>query len=334
MVRTPSWAPPGWPAEVERWVDLRLAAAGLRRTGGIDEVKVRAWSAVMTVPVEGGRLYFKALPPGLEHEAALTARLAEWFPDVVVPVLAADEARGWMLMPDAGTRLRESLKREDAEKVWTRILNGYAETQVRSVPKVDLLLAAGVPDRRLARMPALVDRMLAFVASTVDQAPGALSEAEVERLHALRPALLRAAERLAAFGIPETVQHDDLHDRNILVSDGRCLIFDWGDASISHPFLSLRAPFVNLGERFHVPKGDAVLARLRDAYLSHWQSFASLPALVEAYELSRPLAIVTPLLTWEAALKNATDSERSDPDGFTAGLIRELLALMERPDGN
>jgi hypothetical protein len=48
----------------------------------------------------------------------------------------------------------------------------------------------------------------------------------------------RAAE-LASFGIPETIQHDDLHDGQVFLSDGRYLLFDWGDACLSHPFFTL-----------------------------------------------------------------------------------------------
>ena len=45
--------------------------------------------------------------------------------------------------------------------------------------------------------------------------------------------------QLDGFGIPETLQHDDLHDGQVFVGDGRHLVLDWGDACISHPFFSL-----------------------------------------------------------------------------------------------
>jgi hypothetical protein len=35
--------------------------------------------------------------------------------------------------------------------------------------------------------------------------------------------------QLSAVAIPETVQHDDLHDGQVFVRDGRYLFFDWGD---------------------------------------------------------------------------------------------------------
>lgn len=41
-------------------------------------------------------------------------------------------------------------------------------------------------------------------------------------------------------GVPPTLQHDDLHDANVFVSGNRHRFFDWGDASVAHPFISLR----------------------------------------------------------------------------------------------
>jgi aminoglycoside phosphotransferase (APT) family kinase protein len=46
-------------------------------------------------------------------------------------------------------------------------------------------------------------------------------------------------DALAAHGLPETIQHDDLHDGQVYVRDGRYLLLDWGDACISHPFFTL-----------------------------------------------------------------------------------------------
>ena len=48
-----------------------------------------------------------------------------------------------------------------------------------------------------------------------------------------------ACEELASYGIPETIQHDDFHDGQVFVRDGRYLLMDWGDACVSHPFFTL-----------------------------------------------------------------------------------------------
>jgi Ser/Thr protein kinase RdoA (MazF antagonist) len=56
-----------------------------------------------------------------------------------------------------------------------------------------------------------------------------------------RVAPLRA--RLDAPSVPDSVQHDDLHGGNILISDAGPIVFDWGDSCISHPFMTLTVTF-------------------------------------------------------------------------------------------
>lgn len=62
---------------------------------------------------------------------------------------------------------------------------------------------------------------------------------EIDRLRAFAPRLPELSAELAAYGVAETVQHDDLHFANLYEKDGRLRVLDWGDTSISHPFASL-----------------------------------------------------------------------------------------------
>jgi len=41
------------------------------------------------------------------------------------------------------------------------------------------------------------------------------------------------------YGVSVTIQHDDFHDGQVFVHDGRYLLLDWGDCCVSHPFCSL-----------------------------------------------------------------------------------------------
>jgi hypothetical protein len=43
----------------------------------------------------------------------------------------------------------------------------------------------------------------------------------------------------AAHGLPETIQHDDLHDGQVYVRNGSSRVLDWGDACVSHPFFTM-----------------------------------------------------------------------------------------------
>lgn len=86
---------------------------------------------------------------------------------------------------------------------------------------------------------------------------------------------------LAAGGVPETLDHADLHGLNVYRCRGSWLILDWGDSCVSHPFLTAFVTFLHLEELSHLSPEDAVFARLRDAYLEPWGSSRELRDLFE-----------------------------------------------------
>jgi hypothetical protein len=220
------WEDPDWLAGAMAWVDERLNEAGRPRTGEPDQIHVRSWSTVIRVPTAAGATFFKANTEELRHEALVTLLLARRVPERVPPLIADDPELGWMLMDDGGTRLREVLAEERDLSRWGDVLDGAADIARAMEPDVDRLLAAGVPDLRLATLP---DRYAAMVeAADVEQ-----------RFRDAVPRVRDLAEELASYGVTETLQHDDLHDGQVFVSGDRQLILDWGDAVISHPFFTL-----------------------------------------------------------------------------------------------
>lgn len=225
------WTDPDWRADADSWVVARLEELGLAPTGPFEQPHVRPWATALRIPTDGGDVWFKANMPGLEHEARLVAVLAERRPDCIPPLLAHDPESGWMLMGDAGTRLRELVEAERELTRWLDILPLYAGVQVDLTPAADELVALGVPDIRLETLPGQAEALLGEVAGL---------EPDVRsRLAAALPEIRELSAELASFGVPATVQHDDFHDGQIYVRDGDYLLLDWGDACVSHPFFSL-----------------------------------------------------------------------------------------------
>ncbi|HEX5860271.1 MAG TPA: phosphotransferase [Nocardioides sp.] len=220
------WRDPAWLAEAHAWIEGRTGHLGLTRAGEIEQPHVYPWSTVLRVPTTRGDLWFKANSAELRHEASLVTLVAERVPERVPPLLASDLERGWMLMPDAGQRLREVIAVERNLHRWLDVLEATAEIQLAMEPDVDALLAAGVPDMRLATLP---DRYAQLMDTLQAEA----------RFRAAHAQVVELCEELAAFGVTETLQHDDLHDGQVFLRNGTHLIMDWGDACISHPFFTL-----------------------------------------------------------------------------------------------
>src|SRR5437899_453402 len=149
------WTDPTWLTGAQAWIERHVTC-----TGETEQVHLQRWSTVLRVPTAHGDVYFKANEPELRHEAALVSLLAARRPDCVPSLIAADLERGWMLMEDAGTRLRDIVERERDLSRWLEILPLYAGVQLDLVTDVPALLAAGVPDLRLALLADRYEQLL------------------------------------------------------------------------------------------------------------------------------------------------------------------------------
>jgi hypothetical protein len=292
-----SWEHPEFLDEARRWIESALAGLGLGVVGEIEQPHVRPWSTVLRVPTGSGDVWFKASVAGLAHDAGVSALLARLRPDLVLTPLAVDAERGWMLLPDGGERLREVLGRERSPARWLEIMPRYAELQIASAARLDELLERGLPDFRLARMPELVDEV-ANQAGLEPPPPGRVDDLRAE---------------LEALGIPETVQHDDLHDGNVFVRpDGGHAVFDWGDSCASHPFASLVVGLRGIAYRFELAERDPDLDRVRSAYLEPWTSYGDRASLLRAVVLSEAVGRLCRALAWLRAAGVPDDPESQE----------------------
>jgi len=142
------WRAPGFLDDAHAWIAARLAEQGRSVAGAIEQPHVTDWSTVMRVRTDDGVVWFKANDDSMRHEAAVTALLAPRSSGRVPAPLAADPRTGWMLLADAGQRLRDVIPEERSLERWHDVLEAYARLQLACEDEVDALLAAGLPDRR------------------------------------------------------------------------------------------------------------------------------------------------------------------------------------------
>jgi Phosphotransferase enzyme family len=295
------WLEPEWRADVEAWITARAEV-----TGPIEQPHIHPWSTVMRVPTADGDLWFKAVPPEAHgFEPRLTEILAEAFPDRVTRLLETDVERGWMLMRDAGTRLREL---DAPVSRWEEILPRYAELQIAVTPRSDELLALGVPDERPAGIPERIELLLEDDHALMLEESEELTPAQRDELRRRLPELRELVEELDAYAVPATIQHDDLHDGQVFVEDGRYRILDWGDSCVSHPFHTLTVTLRALAWRHTLEPGSERLLRLRDAYLEPFRA----PA--EAADLAYRTGTLARALAWHRFVQARPPDERDPED--------------------
>ena len=270
-VSLPLWRDPAWRTPAEAWVDSSLAAVGRARSGPSDTERLTPWSAVWRVPTDDGPVWFKGCSSGVAHEVRLYEVLARRTPDHVLPPVAADEKGRRLLLPDGGRTLRQTEGPRGDVAALERMLVDYAGMQRDLEPWTDELLDCGLEDRGPLRLAEVRAALLADDQVVLLGSPDGLSVEQRAELLAEQPAYEAQCADLAAYGIPLSLQHDDLHDNNVFATpDGHLRVFDWGDAIVGHPFGVLLISLRVIGDLLGVPDGAPALARLRDAYLEPW----------------------------------------------------------------
>jgi hypothetical protein len=300
------------------WAQQRLDELGCPAAGRPELVKARAWSSVYQIRTSGGPVWLKCSGGGTRYEARLARALAAWVPGRVLTPLAVQAERGWQLLPDGGTPLRQLAANQDPA-AWERFGAGYAELQRELTAHARQMLALGVPDQRPEVMPGQLDLLLQDPAMLI-------GEQQRAALQALRPTYAAACAALAQAGPAPTIQHDDLHSANVLPGSDRDRFFDWGDASVAHPFSSMLVALRTMADTFGTRPGDPVVRRFLAAYLEPWglgrdgQELAGLAAWT---------GMAGRALAWRRSLAAASPDDLAEYGDRASGWVTELLAARE-----
>ena len=322
------WHDPAWMKQAHEWILAETRRQSIQVTGDIEQPHLYPWSTVLHVPTNEGKLFFKATAPETMFEVPLTHRLAEWFPDRMPELAAVDLDRGWMLMRDGDGQLRQSIRPAQDIAPWRPVIHLFSELQAGAAKHLDELLAIGVPDYRLPILPDLYRQLLADEKSLlIDQEKG-LTTRDLQTLRGMAARFEQICAELAAYGIPESINHGDFHDGNVLVRERRIAIIDWADACLSHPFMSLRTLFVSieialkLDEYVFTPE----MAALLDHYLEAWHDYGSIEHLRSAYQVSKPVASIVKAANWHLTISNIQDEAlRAEYAWIVPELFREFL---------
>ena len=313
-----------WRQDAQVWVRERAEEAGLQVTGPIEQPRIRPWSTQLVAPTDRGRLWFKANCTALAFEPALHAALADLEADEVDEPLAIDADRGWILTRDRGTTL--GAQREPTPGDWQRLLANAAGMQRRLAEHGPRLLATGLPDCSPGSVLARFDEMVERLQELPPDHPSHLPADRAAELVAGRGVVEEAVTTLAASPLPVSVQHGDLHPRNVFEVGEALRVFDFGDAQWAHPLEVLAVPYGWLTQLTAIPFSDVVLA-----YCEVWADVVR-PAEVERL---LPAAMVTHAVnrswTWWGATVEASEEELRE---WGQGPLHYLaLALEPFPPG-
>jgi hypothetical protein len=319
------WSSAAWRELAVAWLDERLAEAGVERTGEVEQPRVRPWATVLRARTTRGVFWLKAAGPGTAFEVALYELLHRVAPEHVLTPLAADVARGWIVLPDGGPSLAERAEGLELVDAMAKVLPEYGQLQRDVAPHADDLVALGVTDMRAPVMPARFDEALEAVRGYVRRRGDEHERATFERVAALRDTFASWCEELARAPGAASIDHNDLHPSNVLVGRG-VTFYDWGDSVVAHPFASM---LVALGimQRYHlrVAVGAPEIRRLRDAYLEAFSDLAPHAELVATLELACRVGKAARALTWDRAVRAQEDGDSGDFAGAPLHCVGSIL---------
>ena len=313
------------------WAREQLTRRGISVTGDPEIVHDYPWAQVARIPTDRGAMFVKTMVPVIGHEVGITAALVRIRPDRVTPLIAYDVDRRFMLMEDAGERLRSILERDRDIRHWQGILPRYAELQLAAAPHIAELLAAGAPDMRATALPAAFEAAIENDELLTIAGPESSTAEDLTELRALVGRVREWSGALAG-AIPETIQHDDLHDGQIFLQAGRLRFLDWGDANVSHPFYSAVVLERVVAHTFHLTPGAPALLRLRDEYLEPFTALASRARIDEELALALVLGRLVRALTW-IRLVNALPRDQREGDAVPGWFALFLEAARARSRG-
>jgi hypothetical protein len=271
----------GQPVEpMLEWAAGILAARGIEITGPPAQLRRRAWSLIVRIPTDAGPVWLKANARAFAHEGPLLQRIAALRPGSVLEPIAVQPDHGWLLSRDGGDTAR------DVDAEWTGLIESYVDLQQS--------LTAHIEDLRATGTPYLPPTQLVTVYRHFEP-----------RIPGLTAAIEETAAALAEFD-RLSIEHNDLHPGNVFAgaTPGTGMLFDWGDAVITHAFLSqrmLNGPY-------------------RKQYFAHWRRRGPVSELeITLAERLAPLVSLHPWRTIDTSQPRFARMVQELLDGLQAG---------------
>ena len=269
-----------WDRDAQEWIGSHLGSRVVQCQWSATPVRSWSISSVARISVGpagvGERLYFKASPSFFSNEAAVTAAVADRFPEVSPRLAAVDRTRGWMLMEDLGEITLEAI---DSADLWREVMRALARIQIEFASDLSSLDRLGLKRRSTSAISCTLRQWTQNSHDLGLRYAARRTHSALVRLGPHLELVDRLCERIDSVGLPPTLDHGDLDAGNIFVRGDSPVIMDWSDASVSNPlFAPVLIPQVSR---------EPLLA---GAFLAEWTEFAEIDSLEEAFEVARPIA--------------------------------------------
>ena len=310
------------------WAEKYLIARGYCLTGSSVPVQITSYSSVIRILTSTGSVYLKQNPKGLSLEPNIIQILHDNLQSNVPIILAINDELNCFLVNDVGDPLRTKLKQQFQPDLLWQAVKLYTQIQSSTTEHIQNFLELGVPDWRLKNFPSLYRQLIHK--TDLLKADGLL-DIELETLDRLLPTVSSLCTQLSYFKLPETLDHCDFHDNNILIKENTLdmTIIDWGECVITHPFFSLITCLNQATRHYNLKESDRNYSELQDACFHHWLNSRSKDDLLDMMHIAKCLWPIYSALAIHRLVTCANLNIEIEPLRFKGRLTRYLKDFIK-----
>lgn len=271
-----------------KWAEESLVSKGYIIQKAPEIIQKTPYSSVIRFLTSVGHVYLKQTPPTLFLEVEIMKLLFNQFHANVPEIIAENKMFNCFLMRDCGNSLRESLKINFQPELLCKGVKRYTDIQRKVEGQTNTFIEFGVPDWRLEKLPDLYLKLIAEEELLIQDG---MTINELKNLQELHSVLVSIAELLSSYKIPETLDHCDFHDNNMLVANNMqdVTIIDWGETVVSHPFFALISFISTVAYRYKLQETSDTFIGLEDACFKNWLEIVPRNVLLEAMRLTKKI---------------------------------------------
>ncbi len=323
--------------KIIEWAEASLVSKGYVLKDSFADIQITPWSKVKRLFTAEGYIYLKEMPSTLSLEPVIVRILYEQFHANVPIIIDVNIELNCFIMKDSGKQLRELFKINFKSNLLIQAIKKYTYIQkgVADADQINTFLELGVPDWRLSQLPILYNQLINKEDLLKEDG---MNTHELDRLHELAEEFSSWCQFLSYYKIPETIDHCDFHDGNILQQNNtnKITIIDWGETVITHPFFSLISCLNNVAHRYHLNENDKTYIKLQHTCFENWLATDIKNNLSEAILLTKKLQPVYRALGFYR-LKMSCNAEKfrfwPEGQGCIMRPLRKFIAVADDMSG-
>ncbi len=204
----------------------------------VSPYRIRPWSQIFKIETIHKGLFFLKIPASEFRQEAQIVELIEHFDsDITVKILARNENNGSFLMAALdGETLRATARKhldpimlEDGASIIGKFQKKAREF-ISEFEKLDI--PKWTPKIIIENLEALINDSRFLFHSEI-------SNESINELRSLFPFIQEKLDILIDFDHGLSIDHGDFQDNNLFVSEGRMLLMDWADSTITIPSFTI-----------------------------------------------------------------------------------------------